>query len=135
MKKDAAKLLISLQITDASFSTACDILKNRYDNKRLILGAHVQAIVSQKPVTNENPKSLRDLMQTVEEHRLALIKLGQPVEIRTSFPYTALQRNCPTKRENVGNFHHQEQTPNATLIYKKSSWKKEHEPLKQTHSS
>ncbi|XP_075247131.1 uncharacterized protein LOC142340442 [Convolutriloba macropyga] len=62
VKGDAAKLLTSLQITEANFSTACNILRNRYDNKCLILRAHVHAIVSQKPVTNENPKALRDLM-------------------------------------------------------------------------
>ena len=84
VKGDAAKLLTSLQITDANFSTAFDILRNRY-NKRLILGANVHAIVSQKPVTNENSKALRDLMETVEEHRLALRNLGQPVDDQDIF--------------------------------------------------
>ena len=85
VKGDAAKLLTFLQITDANFSTSCDILRNRYDNKRLILRAHVYAIVSQKPVTIENPKALRDLMEKVEEHRLALRSLGQPVDDQDIF--------------------------------------------------
>ena len=36
-----------------------------HDNKRLILRTHVHVIISQKPVTNENPKALRDLMETI----------------------------------------------------------------------
>ena len=66
VKGDAAKLFTSVQITDANFSRACDIPRNRYDNKRLILRAHVHAIVSQKPVTNENakPKSHGDRGKT-----------------------------------------------------------------------
>ena len=52
VKRGAAKLLTSLQITDANFSKAYDILRNRYDNKRLILRTHVHEIVSQKLVKN-----------------------------------------------------------------------------------
>ena len=85
VKREAAKLLTSPQITDANFSTACAILENRYDNKRLMLTAHVHAIVAQKPITNESPKSLRDLMETVEDHRLALSNRGQPVDDQDKF--------------------------------------------------
>ena len=95
VKGDAAKFLSSLQITDANFSVASEILKNRY-NKRLNFQAHVHEIVSQKPVTNENPKSLRDLMETIEEHRLDT--LDSPWTIRTSFSCTSLERNCLPKQ-------------------------------------
>ena len=78
LKGDAAKLLTSLQNTDANFSKACDILKNRYDNKCLILRAHIHAIIAQKPVTNEDTRTFRDLIETIEEYRLALSNLGQP---------------------------------------------------------
>ena len=82
---DAAELLTSLQITDANVSTACDILKKRYDSKRLIFRAHVHAIVSQKPVTDGNPKALRDLMKTIKEQRSALSNLGQTVDNQDIF--------------------------------------------------
>ena len=97
VKGDAANLLTSLQITDANFSTACDILRNRYDNKRLILRAHVHAIVSQKPETNENPKALRDLMETIEEHRLALSNLGQPVDDQDIFFVYLIAEKLPAE--------------------------------------
>ena len=116
VKGDAAKLLNSLQITDASFSTECDILSNRHNSKRLMLRAHVHAIVSQKPVTNENPKALGDLMETVEEHRLTLSNLGQPVDEQDIFFVYLIAGNCPPKRENVGSFQHQEEIPNAILM-------------------
>ena len=97
VKGDAAKLLTSPRITDANFSTACDILRNRYDNKRLISRAHVHAIVSQKPVTNENPKALRDLMETVEENRLALSNLGQPVDDQDIFFVYLIAEKLPAE--------------------------------------
>ena len=97
VKGDTAKLLISLQITDANFSTACDILSNRYDNKRLILRAHVHAIVSQKPVTNEKPKTLRDLIETVEEHRLALKNLEHPGDNQDIFFVYLIAKQLPAE--------------------------------------
>ena len=133
VKGEASKLLTSAQITGANFSTVCNIQNNRYYSKRLTLQANVYAIVSQKPVTNENTKSFRDLMETVKEHILAL-SLESPWTIRTSFSCTSLQRNCPSKWEIVRKFHHQEETPNAILIWK-SSWKKEQAPVKQSNSS
>ena len=96
-KGDAAKLLTSLQITDANFSTACDIPKNRIDNKHLILRAHVHAIVSQKPVANENPKALRDLMETIEDYRLALSNLGQPVDDQDIFFVYLIAEKLPAE--------------------------------------
>ena len=105
VKADAAKLLTSLQITDANFSTSCDILRNRYDNKRLILRAHVHAIVSQKPVTIENPKALRDLMEKVEEHRLALRNLGQPVDDQDIFFVYLIAEKFPAETRDPQRYH------------------------------
>ena len=91
--------LPSLQITETNFGAACDILRNRYDNKRLILRVHVHANVSQKPVTNANQKALRDLMETVEERRLALSNSEQPVDNQDIFLCTLLLRKRQQKRK------------------------------------
>ena len=56
------------------------MLRDRYQNNRMILRAHVHAISTQKQLTNETAKDLRQLVETVEEHRLALENMGQPVD-------------------------------------------------------
>ena len=134
VKDNAAKLLTSLQVTDANFSTACDIPRNRQYNKRLTLKAHFHAIVSQRPVTKGNPKAHRYLMKTVEEHRLAFSNLGQPVNDQDIFFLYLIAEKLPAEtRKCLWNFHHQEEIPNIILILK-SSWKKERASLKQPHS-
>ena len=85
---DADKLLHSITITDDNFDIAIDILENRYDNKRLTLRSHLHEIFSQRSLTNENSKDLRTLMETTEEHRLALLNHGQPVDQQDIFFFT-----------------------------------------------
>ena len=107
--------LPSLQITEANFGTACDILRNRYDNKRLILRVHVHANVSQKPVTNANQKALRDLMETVEEHRLALSNSGQPVDNQDIFFLYIIAEKTPAETKKCWNFSSTEKDPKVIL--------------------
>ena len=85
LKGDAAKLLASVTITDANYSVAMKMLRDRYQNNRMILRAHVHAISTQKQLTNETAKDLRQLVETVEEHRLALENMGQPVDQQDIF--------------------------------------------------
>ena len=84
LKGDAAKLLSSVTITDANYTVALKMLRDRYQNNR-ILRSHVNAIAVQKPLTQETAKDLRQLLETVEEHRLALENMGQPVNQQDVF--------------------------------------------------
>ena len=97
VKGDAAQLLASITITDTNFQIASDILNNRYENKRLIIRAHIQAIISQKTIAAENPKDLRKLVETTEEHRLALRNLGQPVDSQDIFFVYLIGEKLPTE--------------------------------------
>ena len=55
------------------------MLRDRSQNNSMILSAHMNAIAIQKPLTHETAKDLRQLLETVEGHRLALENMGQPV--------------------------------------------------------
>ena len=79
MKGDAAKLLSSVTISDTNYERAKEILKNRYSNPRLISRANVKSIVNIPHEVTENSKSLNLLIESVEEHRLALSNLGHNV--------------------------------------------------------
>ena len=50
----------------------------------MILRAQVHAISTQKQLTNETAKDLQ-LVETVEEHRLALENMSQPVDQQDIF--------------------------------------------------
>ena len=79
IKGDAAKIISSLRITDANYLIAWQLLKDRYDNTRSIVHAHLQAIWSQSSMKVESGSGLRKLHETTNEHLRALEALGRPV--------------------------------------------------------
>ena len=87
MKGGAAKLLSSVTITDANYTVALKMLRDRNQNNRMILHAHVNAIAVQNPLTQEKAKDLRQHLGTVEEHLLALEKWDNQSINRTFFWY------------------------------------------------
>ena len=80
LKGDAAKLLASVTITDANYPVALKMLRDRYQNNGMILRANVHAISTQKQLTNETAEDLPQPVETMEEHRLALENMDQPVD-------------------------------------------------------
>ena len=80
VKGDAAKLISTITITDANYKLASKLLRDRYDNKRCIVQAHLQAIWNQSTMKSESASNLRKLLETTNEHLRALKDLGQPVD-------------------------------------------------------
>ena len=74
---EAKRLLTYITITDANYEEARDILKNRYQNLKAIVREHIAAIVNAPNVNKQETGSLRNLAQTIDEHRRALEALGQ----------------------------------------------------------
>ena len=97
VKGESSKMLTSITVTDDNFNVAMEILQNRYDNKRLILRAHIHGIVSHRPVSNENTRALRKLVDTMEEHRLSLRNMGQPVEHQDPFFVYLIAEKLPSE--------------------------------------
>ena len=88
VKGDAAKLLASIPVTDHNFDIAMNTLINRYENKRIIIRTHLHSIVSYRSLTTDNARDLRNLIEAMDEHRLALQNLGEPSIVKTSFLFT-----------------------------------------------
>ena len=97
MKRDAAKQLSSVTIIDASYTVALKMLRDRYQNSRMILRAHVNAIAVHKPSTEETAKDLRQLMETVDEHRLALENVRQPINQQDVFLVYLISEKLPVE--------------------------------------
>ena len=71
-----AKRLSAITITDANYGEARTmLLQERYENRRAIVREHISSIVTASTATKE-AGSLRNLMQTADEHRRALEALG-----------------------------------------------------------
>ena len=73
------------------------MLRYRYQNNRIILRAHVNAIAVKKPLTQETDKDIRQLLETVEEHRIALENKGQPVNQQDVFLVYLITEKLPTE--------------------------------------
>ena len=85
VKSDAAKLLAWISVTDRNFDIALNTLINRYENKRIIIRTHLHSIVSYRSLTTNNSRDLRNLIEALDEHRLALQHLEEPVNIEDIF--------------------------------------------------
>ena len=63
VKGEAARLISSISITDANYNIALTLLKDRYEKKRSIIPAHLQALWSQPVLKTESALRLRKLME------------------------------------------------------------------------
>ena len=97
VKGDAAKLLASIPVTDHNFDIAMNTLINRYENKRIIIRTHLHSIVSYRSLTTDNARDLRNLIEAMDEHRLAFQNLGEPVNSQDIFFVYLISEKLPTE--------------------------------------
>ena len=71
--KDEAKLL---QTPEDSFDSLLNALKNRFENKRILVNLHVKAILEFEKIMHESSKELRRLIDIVHKNIRALNNLG-----------------------------------------------------------
>ena len=80
VKGEAARLTSSISITYANHNIALTLLKDRYENKKSFIQAHLQAIWLQLFLKTESALGLRKLLVLTNEHLRALVEFGQPVK-------------------------------------------------------
>ncbi|XP_011707972.1 PREDICTED: uncharacterized protein LOC105462820 [Wasmannia auropunctata] len=71
----AADIIKSLEISDNNYDLAWNLLKERYDNKQVIVQTHVKAILDLPAMTKENANDLRQIADGVSIHIRALTTL------------------------------------------------------------
>lgn len=79
-KGEASKIISTYPLTNENFSISWDILCSRFENKKVIVNTHIQAILDILPVSKESPGALRQLSDNLTKHLHILEKLGQPVK-------------------------------------------------------
>lgn len=75
---DASKVVDSLEISAANYQVAWNVLKQRYDNKRIIVQSHVKALLELPALTRENVNKLRQIADGATRHLQALQALNRP---------------------------------------------------------
>ncbi|XP_044757728.1 uncharacterized protein LOC123315892 [Coccinella septempunctata] len=79
LKGNALSVVKCTPLTGNNYIIAFNALKKRYENKRLIATAHWHTITKSKPVNvSENPRALRNLIDTFSENLKALENLKFP---------------------------------------------------------
>lgn len=78
MKGNAARVIESLETTESNYLITWELLKKRYDNTRVIMNNHVQAIFELPSINKESSVNLRNLLDGVLRHVTALKVLEQP---------------------------------------------------------
>lgn len=73
-------IIQSIALSKANFEVAWNLLVDLYDNKRLIMSAHVEALLQAPSASVASPKSLRQLLSVLSENVAVLDALGAPVE-------------------------------------------------------
>ncbi|XP_055918584.1 uncharacterized protein LOC129950686 [Eupeodes corollae] len=76
---DASRFLQNFAIEAASYEKAWDLLKERYDHKRILVHIQMQILFGQPSLSRETASGLRDLLYTTRECLLALENMDVPV--------------------------------------------------------
>lgn len=84
LKEPAINTIKSLEMTDENYNEALKLLRDRYENKRIIFQAHIRAINEIKPISTSS-SSLRNLIDTVSSNLRALVSLGSHEELSNAF--------------------------------------------------
>ena len=97
VQSDAARLLNSTPVTGHNFDIAMNTLINCYKNKRIIILTHLHSIVSYRSLTTDKARDLRNFIEAMDKHRLALQNLGEQVNSQDIFFVYLISEKLPTE--------------------------------------
>ncbi|XP_029176067.1 uncharacterized protein LOC114944339 [Nylanderia fulva] len=75
---DASSVVDSLEINDLNYDITWNLLKKRYNNKRVVVQTHVKTIMDLPSMPKENLVDLRHIADGATKHIKALEALGRP---------------------------------------------------------
>ena len=116
---DEAKQMIDhVQITEANYATAWQMLVDRYQNVRLLVNSHVHNLMSQPTLTTASSTQIKNLLDITKENLNCLQNLN--IDIQTWNPiiiYIITQRLDPeTRRLWEQSLQHPKEIPTLELM-------------------
>ncbi|XP_043471057.1 uncharacterized protein LOC122504184 [Leptopilina heterotoma] len=80
LKGEAMSIISSLECSIENYSISWELLQKRFDNKRIIIRTHVDALLEYPKLIKESAQELRKLLDLVQIHLRALKSLNEPVD-------------------------------------------------------
>nr|XP_034836350.1 uncharacterized protein LOC117992744 [Maniola hyperantus] len=77
LEGEASRVISNLEVTDANYDKAWDLLCERYDNKRLLIKGHLNSLLSFDIKPSDTDKVLRSIVDNINKNLRALSSLGE----------------------------------------------------------
>ncbi|KAL0820708.1 hypothetical protein ABMA28_006537 [Loxostege sticticalis] len=78
LRGDALNIIQSLDFTSTNYSIAWNLLTERFDNEKILISNHLQALLNLDKIQKESSDSLRTMIDTINKNLRSLAALGQP---------------------------------------------------------
>ena len=78
LENEALKSIAGLELTDANYEAAINLLKERYINNQRIVDTHYTKLMGMLPAPNKTI-SLRAIYDVIEQHLRLLHSLGEDI--------------------------------------------------------
>ncbi|XP_055589224.1 uncharacterized protein LOC129741507 [Uranotaenia lowii] len=109
---DALKDIASIELTDANYDVAWDILEERYENRKLIVKAYLDALFALEPLKKEGYDGLNNLITEFEKNLQMLQKVDEETEgWSTILSYMLSARLDPVTLRNWETHHNSKEVP------------------------
>lgn len=80
LEAGAAQVIRSIDFTTNNYAVAWNLIRERYDNKRLLVFNHVKSLFNIEPIQRESSYKLRNLIDTYSKHLHSLKQMGQQTD-------------------------------------------------------
>ncbi|CAK1580492.1 unnamed protein product [Parnassius mnemosyne] len=80
LQGEAARIISNLEVSTKNYSEAWNMICYRYDNKRILVNHHLNALFNIKQLPRESERSLRFMVDHITKNLHALSSLGQPTD-------------------------------------------------------
>ncbi|KYN29321.1 hypothetical protein ALC57_01238, partial [Trachymyrmex cornetzi] len=109
LSSKALKIISTLEITNASYEVAWNLLKQRFEKKKLIVQCLVQRLLELVPINKESHIELRKMVDNISQYMQMIAKMEQPIQswgtllICIILPkiYKATRREWQLKRSSI----------------------------------
>jgi len=81
LKKEAASVIESIEISDSNYQLAWNLLVDRFKNKKLVIRGHLKQIFELPNVTRDSYSALRNFTDNFLKHFRSLENLNEPVAL------------------------------------------------------
>lgn len=80
LEGDASVVIKSVSVSAETYPIAWSLLRERYDNKRLLINQHLKCLFGIEPLSRESDKGIRQLIDNLSKNLQALKSLGEDTE-------------------------------------------------------